>query len=323
MKRHFAPILISVIVLLAVSAQLEAQQPAQPPTGPDKTATDTGHVDKTNSAGEKNAQEQDSNTQSTVDEIALKLADPNTTLGTLNFNWDYISYKGDLPGANDQSAYKMTFQPILPYPISEGVNFYLRPAVPIIFKQNVPVTNPDGTLDYRNSHIELGDIGFDAAIGKTHSNGMIVVAGMQGSLKTATDDALGTRQWLLGPELLVGYGAKWGFASILVGHLWDVAGTNDYSTNLTTGQYFYTIALKNGWQFGASPTFSYNHNGPKDSKWTLPLGVGIRKTTIFNGQPWKFALEYWQYVKQADEFGPDYQVRFVVTPVVPLPWGKK
>jgi hypothetical protein len=60
-------------------------------------------------------------------EIAAQLADPNTSLGTINFNFDYISYAGDLPGAGDQNAVRMTFQPVLPYPVGNGVNFFLRP----------------------------------------------------------------------------------------------------------------------------------------------------------------------------------------------------
>jgi len=33
-----------------------------------------------------------------------------------------------------------------------------------------------------------------------------------------------------------------------------------------------------------------------------------------------FAVQYWHYVKQADAFGPDYQIRFQIAPVAPLPW---
>ena len=56
------------------------------------------------------------------------------------------------------------------------------------------------------------------------------------------------------------------------------------------------------------------------NKLTLPVGIGIAKTMVFNGTPWKFALQYWYFVESPDAFGPDYQVRFQVAPVVPLPW---
>jgi len=59
-----------------------------------------------------------------ADEIAAELANPNTVLGSMNFNLDYTTYKGNLPGASDQSALRLTFQPSLPYPIEKGVNFF-------------------------------------------------------------------------------------------------------------------------------------------------------------------------------------------------------
>ena len=67
-----------------------------------------------------------------ADEIARRLADPNAVIGSLNFNLDHFTYKGDLPGASDQSATRLTFQPIFPYPLNDTSNFYLRPAVPIV-----------------------------------------------------------------------------------------------------------------------------------------------------------------------------------------------
>ncbi len=253
----------------------------------------------------------------TADEIARELANPNTVLGSLNFNFDYFTYKGDLPGASDQSATRVTFQPVLPYPISKSTNFYLRPAVPVVISQDVPTA---GGFD--NKGVELGDIGFDAAVGRSLPGGYVVVGGVVGTLPTATDDALGLDQWLLGPEVAFAKVSKWGVLGLLVSHQWDVAGEGSFSTSITGGQYFYTYNLSNGWQISSSPTFSYNHEAASGQRWTLPVGFGVSKTTILGGQPWKFGLQYWQYVKQADAFGQDWEVRFTITPVVSLPWGK-
>ena len=102
----------------------------------------------------------------TADAVARELANPNTVLGSLNFNFDYSAYKGDLPGASDQSATRVTFQPVFPYPISKSTNFYLRPAVPIVIAQDVPATG-----GFENKGVELGDISFDAAFGKSLPGG--------------------------------------------------------------------------------------------------------------------------------------------------------
>ena len=255
----------------------------------------------------------------TADDIARELANPNTVLGTLGFNLDYVTYKGDLPGASDQTSTRLTFQPALPYPISKDVNFFLRPAVPIVISQDVP-----GIGGFENKGVELGDISFDAALGKSLPGGYVVVGGVVGTLPTATDDALGLDQWLLGPEVALGKVSKWGVLGLLVSHQWDVAGEDSFSTSITGGQYFYTYNLSNGWQISSSPTFSYNHKAASGQEaWTLPVGIGVSKTTILSGRPWKFGVQYWQFVKQADAFGPDWELRFTVTPVVSLPWGKK
>ena len=46
----------------------------------------------------------------------------------------------------------------------------------------------------------------------------------------------------------------------------------------------------------------------------------LSKTTILNGRPWSLSIEYWNYVKTPDVFGPKYQVRLSIAPVVSLPW---
>ena len=89
---------------------------------------------------------------------------------------------------------------------------------------------------------------------------------------------------------------------------------------MTGGQYFYVINVKDGWQIGSSPTFSYNHEAASGQRWTVPVGIGVNKTSILNGRPWRFGLQFWSYVEAPDAFGPDWQVRFTVSPVVNLPW---
>ena len=91
--------------------------------------------------------------------------------------------------------------------------------------------------------VGLGDISFDAAIGKSYPSGLVLVGGIVGTLPTATDDALGLDQWLLGPEVAIAKVAKVGVVGLLVSQQWDVAGEDSFSTNITGGQYFYTVNL--------------------------------------------------------------------------------
>ena len=254
-----------------------------------------------------------------ADEIAAELANPNTPMGTLNTNFDYITFDGGLPEAGDQSAVKMVFQPSLPYPLGGGTNFFIRPAIPVIFDQSVP--SPSGGFESKG--VDLGDIAFDAAFGFSFEkkNGTnVLIAGLTGTMPTATEEALGLDQWLLGPEVAVAMVRKWGAIGILATHQWDVAGESSFSTSITGGQYFYTFNLTGGWQISAGPNWSYNHKADSANAWTLPLGIGVAKTSVLGGRPWKMSLQYWNSIKAPEDFGPEHQIRLVIGPVIKLPW---
>ncbi len=251
-----------------------------------------------------------------AEDIAAELSNPNSSLGTMNVQFDYIAFDGDLPRAGSRHAFRTTFQPGLPYPLSDTTNLFVRPAIPMIVDQDLP--DPSG--GFVSKGIDLGDISFDATLAHSRPNGLVLLGGLVGTLPTATDDALGLDQWLLGPEGGFATVRKWGVVGLLVTHQWDIAGEDDFSTSITGGQYFCSINLDDGWQIIGAPTYSYNHKADSDNAWTLPLAVGASKTTILNGRPWKFSLQYWHYVKSPDLFGPDYQIRFGVSKVVKLPW---
>jgi len=93
-----------------------------------------------------------------AEEVARELANPNTSLGFLAFILDYNTYDGDIPDADDQDSWRLSFQPSIPYPLAKDTNFFLRPLIPIILDQ--PVPGPDG---FDSKGVDLGDIGFEAA----------------------------------------------------------------------------------------------------------------------------------------------------------------
>ena len=139
-------------------------------------------------------------------------------------------------------------------------------------------------------------------------------------MPTATDDNLGSNRWLMGPELVLGKVGKWGSFYTLFFHSWSVSGNEEGNMSALGGQYFYTINLKNAWQIQGQPVFAYNHKATEGNKFTFPLGTGISKTVMIGNMPIKFGVQYWYYVASPDSFGKQSQIRFLITPVVPLPW---
>ncbi len=133
-------------------------------------------------------------------ELAAELANPNTAVATMTFKNQFRWFEGDLPDADDQFSYTLLFQPALPFVLPSEDKIFWRPAVPILVDQPMfdPVTAGFGVKT------GLGDIVFDLAYApKLEDKSLLVAFGFITSLPTATND-LGSGQWTLGPELLIG-----------------------------------------------------------------------------------------------------------------------
>ena len=255
--------------------------------------------------------------QPSAEELALKLSNPTAPVMTLGNNFDFVMFDGDLDGASDETAFRYTFQSVFPFKRDDGSSIFFRPAIPIIFGE--PVPDAEGGFD--SVGVELGDIGFDLSYGLTTDNGVILGGGLAGTIPTATDDRLGKDLWGLGPELLLGKIGNWGAVVGVLSHQWDVAGSGDGSINSTSLNYVYAIQLGGGWQLASAPAITYNHDAEDGQEWTVPLGVGIARTMVLKGRPWKFQVQYWNYVERGDVFAPEHQIRFSVSPVVSAPWN--
>ncbi|NMM48321.1 hypothetical protein [Marinigracilibium pacificum] len=267
-------------------------------------------------------------------DIAKKLANPNATLGQMLFPIDYIKYNGDIDGASKQHGFLISFQPSLPIPLSESLNLYVRPLIPVYISQ--PVIGENGFTNKAS----FGNISADIAVGKTWPSKWITLVGVFGGFPTASDEALRSKQITIGPELLIAKLTSWGVWGIMVSHALGVGKASDpdvssstilpddywitsngsSNTSVTAGQYFYTINLENGWQITASPTYSYNHNASEGNKFTFPIGTGAQKVIIAGKMPIRLGLQYWYYISSPESFGPQHQVRFTIAPVIPLPW---
>jgi hypothetical protein len=256
--------------------------------------------------------------QPSAAEMAQKLANPTNPIMTIGNNFDFVTFGGDLDGADNESSFRYLFQTVFPFKLidNKGTVFF-RPAIPVFFNEPVP----DGQGGFDDKGIDLGDIAFDLSFGNTSKTGWIYGGGLVGLLPTATDDALGKDRWAAGPEALFGKIGDWGVALGLLTHQWDFAGSGDADINLTSFTYVYAFTLGGGWQVAAAPVITYNHEASSSDALTLPLGIGIAKTSIIRGRPWKFQLQYWNYVESNDTFAPEHLIRLSISPVVSAPWN--
>ena len=228
------------------------------------------------------------------DAIAEKLNNPTAAIGSLTGLIDFKTFEGDLPMAGEQTAWSFTFQPSLPKPLKSGKNLLFRPAIPILLKQ--PVYN--GT-NFENAGVNLGDIGFDLAIGSTSDKGILFLAGLVGSIPTATSSNL-RGQWAFGPEIMIGKLSKKYIVGALISQKWDVESGPE-KTSVLGGQYFMFFPIGKGRTLGAAPNYSYDW---VSKQFTFPLGVGYSSVTKFGNMPFKYGFQVHYYVAKSDLFAP-------------------
>jgi hypothetical protein len=70
-----------------------------------------------------------------IDELARELSNPGAANATMNFKFEYRTFRGELSGAGDQDSLTVTFQPVLPFVLPNGNNLIFRPAFPYIVGQ--------------------------------------------------------------------------------------------------------------------------------------------------------------------------------------------
>lgn len=242
--------------------------------------------------------------------IAKELSNPATSLSSLNFNFE--TYTGD-EGFMKQN---ISFQPAFPIKLDGGAVFAIRPLIGMTVADTA-----------EGSETSFNNISGDIMYGQTFATGTILLGGMYVSAPTSTADNA-QDNWVGGPEALVAQIFPWGVAGAFVSHATDLNAPDDngVETDMTNFQYIYSVNLGGGYTLSASPTVVYNWNYEDQktdldlqSEWSVPLGIGISKTTIVGTMPVKFSAEINYYVEKQRDTDADFLFKFKVTPVVNNP----
>ena len=65
-----------------------------------------------------------------------------------------------------------------------------------------------------------------------------------------------------------------------------------------------------------APNITYNRKADGGDAWTVPIGLGVSRTIKMGKTPMKIALEGYAMVVHPDDYGPRFQIRFKVSPVI-------
>jgi hypothetical protein len=199
-------------------------------------------------------------------------------------------------GENDRTAWVMNIQPVIP--VHAGpVNIITRTIFPLRYGPDV--FEPSGGT------FGTGDTTFTAFVTPAKPGKLIFGAGPVALFPTASDKALGTEKWGLGPSAVVlTMRGPW-VMGVLVSQLWSVGGADerdDISGFLT--QYFINYNLPHGWFITSAPIITANWKRPDGNKWVVPFGGGFGKVFRVGSQAMNFNTQLFYNAVRPDTAKP-------------------
>ena len=143
------------------------------------------------------------------------------------------------------------------------------------------------------------------------------------SVPIATDDALGSGKWDLGPAARITYRGEFWTIGAVAGQRWSFAGSSsraDVSLLMLRGTF--RRSLGSGWFFVSAPIVSANWNSSSSNRWLVPVGGGIGKTLQVGHRESAVSAQAYTNIIKPDG-APDWSLRFALVAAVPKQWFKR
>lgn len=236
--------------------------------------------------------------------LAKKLANPIASLISVPFqnNFDFNAGQD-----NDRTKYTLNLQPVIPMPISEDWNLITRIIQPIIYQEELYPGQGD--------NFGLGDMNPTFFFSpKAEFHGWIWGVGPVFLLPTATDTALGTGKWSIGPSIVALQQNEGWTYGLLANHLWSFAGDDDRAdVNSTFLQPFvnYTWKTATGITLNTESTYNWDTD-----QWTVPVGLFASQIVKIGGAPVSFQAGP-RFYADGPSGGPEWGLRINITLLFP------
>jgi len=268
-------------------------------------------------------------------QIAEMINNPLGYLWLLNVQSTTTWFSGALvdraePLGSGQSA--TLIQPVLSMQLTPEIRWLSRPIIPI---NSFELPNNYTTLTGQYEPA-MGTITFGRTTGLGDIQWINYFATNEGvkppdifgigvglMMNTATSAVLGTGKWAAGPAAVaVHLDEKWVYG-VIAQQYWSFAGdAHRNDINITSLQPILRYALTQESGIGVMPNWTYNW---ETRRWTQ-LFVGLGYDTMINlgPVPTQVGIEFHYNLVQNDLLNPQWQVRVVLTPVVPAPaWARR
>jgi hypothetical protein len=238
-------------------------------------------------------------------ELSQKAANPIADLVSLP-----LQFNNDMGlGPYDRSSSVLNVQPVVPL---AGGKIVTRTIFPFVWL-------PDVTSESGSYSSGLSDITFT---GFYVPGGSSLMWGLGPVLEFPTGGSMrGSEKWSAGISgVALSQSGDWTLG-ILANNVWSFAGDADrQDVNKGLAQLFIVRQLGNGWYVNSAPVITVNWKAAEDQKWKVPLGAGGGKLLFLGRLPVNLQTQVYYYVVKPD-VGPDWQFRFQVQMLFPLPGG--
>lgn len=261
-----------------------------------------------------------------AEEMAERINNPLGNLWMISMQYDIGQWEGDIVRAGDRKTNSTFYlQPVLPFKLTEDWSVIARPTFPIssftapsgfdvVEGEEEPGFVP-GSFDRETG---LGDTIFPLWFSARTKPPFVIGAGPTFMFPTASDEILGTEKWSAGPSAMAMYiGEEW-IMGFIMQHWWDYAsksGSRD-QVNLTNFQLMYRYRVTPTFNVSGSPNIVYNWDTDEA---TIPLGIGVDKIIKIGPAPLKIGAEFQYFPAKPDAYGPEWQIRIIFTPIIPIP----
>ncbi len=234
--------------------------------------------------------------------LAKKTQNPVSDLVSVpfQFNWNQGGAYADA------TYFNLNFQPVVPIKLG-GFNLVLRTIVPYL-------SFPAGGSERATG---IGDIQAQLYFSPANPGKLIWGIGPMFSFPTATNNFAETGSWAAGPgAVALTMAGPWVIGG-LVNQYWtyyDEGGEPE--TDLLVLQPFINFNFGVGWALSFSPIINANWDAPDGEQWTIPLGLGITRTTVFNRRPMNIAVQFYRNVERPAN-AAETQIRATVSLLFP------
>jgi hypothetical protein len=242
-------------------------------------------------------------TAAAQDATALAKQTQNPVSSLISFplqaNWDF--------GIGDREATGTIFniQPVMPFGITPSTNIILRVIMPLTSQPGPEGVRVNG----------MGDVVTTAFFSPAKSGRITWGAGPVFLLPAATNNALGTEKFGIGPSAVVLTQPGPWTVGFLFNHMWSTSGAEDRSdVNATFLQPFLNLNLGQGLAAGAS--LEATANWEADEAWTAPLLFTISKVTRLGQRPVNFVMGAGPTIA-SPEGGANWRFRFMAVLMYP------